>query len=190
MQKELLMIAGVVIVGALVVNKFPGSVPLNFRSVRGTTSVEAATVSSPEPAHKGRVEGKNAAGDKPKPLRAASTPSSQPTSNNSPPASNQLASNTASQLASNGGPVAPLQASAPFPTPETLKSGATATDIVARFGPPSFDVAGTRDGRVLETYYYVSHDRTRMTVINLQNGLLTGIDSRSSPYFQLRVLKD
>jgi len=189
MQKELLMIAGVVIVGALVVNKFPGSVPLNFRSVRGMTSVEAATVSSPEPAHKGRAEAKNA-GDRPKAPRAANTPAIQPTPNASPPVSSQPAPNTASQLASNSGSVAPLQASAPFPTPETLKSGATATDIVARFGPPSFDVAGTRDGRVLETYYYVSHDRSRMTVINLQNGLLTGIDSRSSPYFQLRVLKD
>ena len=73
----------------------------------------------------------------------------------------------------------------PFPTEELLRKGSTTAEIRAEYGAPTLDITGTRNGRVLERYYYVNRDQTRLTVANLENGLLTSVESLSSPYFKL-----
>jgi hypothetical protein len=72
-----------------------------------------------------------------------------------------------------------LVPSAHYPTPEELKIGSTGTDIRSQFGEPSARVAGVRDGFLLERYYYLNSDRTRVTIATLRNGLLVSAQSQS-----------
>jgi len=173
-----MLILAVVVAGAVVVYNFPGASPLNFRSVRGVAAVESAPQNTPEPAKKPRT-GTKVTPNQGKAADLSTTISSSVTISEPPPPpqSGPEASNCCETPGY------------PFPTPESLKKGASSAEVISRFGTPAFDVAGTSEGRVLETYYYVSSDRTQMTVVTMQNGLLTAIDSRSSPYFQLRGLK-
>ena len=73
----------------------------------------------------------------------------------------------------------------PFPTRETLKTGSAAAGVRAAFGPPAFDTVSNTEGRVREKYYYVNRDRSRLTVMTIENGLVMSVDSLSAPYFQL-----
>jgi hypothetical protein len=47
------------------------------------------------------------------------------------------------------------------------------------------DIAGMRNGRVLERYYYMSADRTHLTTATIENGVIVSAESLSSPYFHL-----
>jgi hypothetical protein len=78
----------------------------------------------------------------------------------------------------------------PFPTPDALKKGSSSAEIRARFGAPSFDIVGSREGHVVEKFYYVSRDKSQLTVLNMDNGLLVSAESISSPYFQLPGVQD
>jgi hypothetical protein len=71
-----------------------------------------------------------------------------------------------------------LVPSAHFPTPEELKAGTAGTDIRSQFGEPSARVAGVRDGVLLERYYYLNSERTKVTVATLQNGVLVSAQSQ------------
>lgn len=71
-----------------------------------------------------------------------------------------------------------LVPSAHFPEPEELNMGMTGTEIRSQFGEPSARVSGVRDGALLERYYYLNSDRTRVTVATLNNGVLVGAQSQ------------
>jgi hypothetical protein len=71
-----------------------------------------------------------------------------------------------------------LVPSAHYPTPEELKIGSTGSDIRSEFGEPSARIAGVRDGVLLERYYYLNSDRTRVTVATMKNGLLVSAQSQ------------
>jgi hypothetical protein len=73
----------------------------------------------------------------------------------------------------------------PFPTPEILKKGSSSAEVRASFGAPTFDIVGSREGHVVEKFYYVNREKSRLTVVNIDNGFLTSAESISSPYFQL-----
>jgi hypothetical protein len=74
---------------------------------------------------------------------------------------------------------------APFPTPESLKIGSSRAELRAAFGEPAMDIAGIRDGRVLERYYYLNRERSLLTVATVENGKVTAAESLSNPYFQI-----
>lgn len=71
-----------------------------------------------------------------------------------------------------------LVPSAHFPAPDDLKVGNTGTEIRSQFGEPSARVVGVRDGVLLERYYYLNSDRTRVTVATLNNGVLVSAQSQ------------
>jgi hypothetical protein len=77
----------------------------------------------------------------------------------------------------------------PFPTPDNLKVGTTRAEIRAAYGEPAMDIAGIRNGRVLERYYYLNRERSLLTVVSVENGTLTSAESLSNPYFQLPKLR-
>jgi len=65
----------------------------------------------------------------------------------------------------------------PFPTPADLPAGATRAQIIAKYGEPTIRISGVEDGRLFERYYFVHHDRTRMTIVTLRNGLVARAES-------------
>lgn len=67
-----------------------------------------------------------------------------------------------------------LVPSAHYPALEELKVGSTATDVRSQFGEPSARVSGVREGVLLERYYYLNSERTRVTVATFKNGVLVG----------------
>jgi len=65
----------------------------------------------------------------------------------------------------------------PFPTPADLPAGATRAQIIAKYGEPTVRVSGVEDGRLFERYYFIHHDRTRMTIATLRNGVVAWAES-------------
>lgn len=65
-----------------------------------------------------------------------------------------------------------LVPSAHYPTPGELKLGSNGAEIRSQFGDPSARVSGVRDGVLLERYYYLNSERTRVTVATFNNGVL------------------
>jgi hypothetical protein len=169
MQKELLMIVAVVLGGALVVYKWSGS-PLKLHSTRGMVNVEATSEPAPKASDKAaeRKTSRRKMDRAIEPRTASDQPTSQPGAVPSP-----------------AGTTPTPKPDRPFPTPETLTNGTSTAEIRATFGVPAIDIAGMRDGRVIERYYYVNRDRSRLTVVTMENGRLTSADSLSSPYFEL-----
>jgi hypothetical protein len=176
MRKELLLILILVMAAALIAYNWPGGVPLLLRTPRGVVKTETTADGSPSDVPSGQttytvvVNPKKSA-----PARKAAIPA------------------TPSLVESAPTPVEPTPTGAaccrrpdtPFPTPEILTRGSTAAEIRGAYGAPTIDVAGSRDGRVLEKYYYMSPDRTHLTVANIENGLLISAESLSSPYFRI-----
>ena len=171
---KLLIIVVIVLGGALAMYRWPGA-PLVFNSARGIARVEPpaeTTEKSPDKASERKV---------PRPKVAAAQPG-RTRSEATPPA--PLAAQAAPA------PIVSSRPDLPFPTPEALKKGSTASELRSRFGTPTIDIAGTSEGRVLEKYYYLNRERDRLTVITLENGLLISSNSLSSPYFQLPGVTD
>jgi hypothetical protein len=65
----------------------------------------------------------------------------------------------------------------PFPTPADLPAGFTRAQIIAKYGEPTVRVSGVEDGRLFERYYFIHHDRTRMTIATLRNGVVARAES-------------
>jgi hypothetical protein len=68
---------------------------------------------------------------------------------------------------------------APPSDPDSLKlpSGTSRSEVRERLGTPSVDVQSTREGGLLERYYYLSSDRANLTVATLHNGKLVGMQT-------------
>jgi hypothetical protein len=179
MRRELMLILVVIAVAAVFLYKWPGgSVP--FRSTQGPSNLRATTPPGSTEASPKKGDGKASRGKGALPVAGRDRPRLPERSSGEPATA----------------PVAPApeeqhkEAELPFPTSADLKPGTTTTEIRARFGPPSFDIAGSSAGRVLERYYYVDRRLGRLSVVTIENGLLTSVDNLSSPYFQLPGIKD
>jgi len=170
---KFLMLAVIVIGGASMLYQWPGAPPLLFNSRRGIAKFESVPDSeapAPKPKEPKVARPKSKVGAvKPQPGNAPSKPAEPelPPEHTDPPA------------------IASPKAEFPFPTSHIVKKGTTAKELRSRFGAPSFDIASTSEGRVLEKFYYLNRERNRLTVITLENGILVSANSLSSPYFQL-----
>ena len=171
MRKEVVIILVLLVGGVLVAWNWNGASPLSFNSARGVASLAA----TPEPAAPEPKPAARSTGQKGARSRAADDgPSARGGSSKEVP------------------PVFPptimtveIPADVPFPTPDTMKIGSTRKELRAAFGDPTMDIAGTRNGRVIERYYYLSRDRNRLTMATVENGIIISAESLSNPYFQL-----
>jgi hypothetical protein len=69
----------------------------------------------------------------------------------------------------------PISAS-PFPTRNDLRPGATGVQIRAQFGEPIARVTAMQGGELLERYYYVNSDRTKLTMATLEHGVVVSAE--------------
>ncbi len=63
------------------------------------------------------------------------------------------------------------------PTRNDLPAGATGVQIRSQFGDPTARVTESRDGRLVEQYYYFNRDRTQVTVATLKGGVIVSAAS-------------
>lgn len=172
MRKELVLVLVIVMGAALVVYKRFGASSLPFHFPQGVVRTERPIEPGPEPPGKtaeSKTSPKTVRGDKSKilpdrvvkPETAASPQPAEPASPSRP------------------------RPARPFPMPDTLKKGLASKELLATYGEPDFHVAGASGGRVIEKYYYVSADRNQLTLIIVENGLLTSASFIPGPYFQL-----
>ena len=178
---KLLIIVVLVLGVAIVLYRSPNIAPMMMSSTRGVVKVEAAPPDVPK------------ADKRPEP----GTPHRKSESIGGPKKiPEQVAANRVPSYAEvvpapkSTAPAPGAAPDLPFPTPEALKKGFTTSEIRAQFGAPAFDIVGSREGHVLEKFYYVNRDKSRLTVLNMDNGLLTSAEGVSSPYFQLPGVRD
>jgi hypothetical protein len=65
----------------------------------------------------------------------------------------------------------------PFPNPHDLPAGTTRAQIMAKYGEPIARVSGVEEGHLFERYYFLYHDRTRITVATLRNGVVASAET-------------
>jgi hypothetical protein len=70
----------------------------------------------------------------------------------------------------------PISAS-PFPNRNDLRPGATGVQIRAKFGEPIARVTAMQGGQLLERYYYVNSDRTKLTMATLEHGVVVSAEA-------------
>jgi hypothetical protein len=63
------------------------------------------------------------------------------------------------------------------PTRSDLRPGATGAQIRSQFGNPTARVTETRDGHVVEQYFYFNHDCTQVTMATLKGGVIVSTES-------------
>jgi hypothetical protein len=66
-----------------------------------------------------------------------------------------------------------------MPKAGSIKAGTSRTELRARYGDPTLDVAARRDGRLVERFYYLSEDQSQVTVATLQDGAVTHAETVS-----------
>ena len=66
-----------------------------------------------------------------------------------------------------------------FPDATQLKPGMTGGDVRLHFGEPSVRIMTADRGEISERYFYVDKDRSRMTVANLQGGVVVSAESNA-----------
>jgi hypothetical protein len=74
----------------------------------------------------------------------------------------------------------PKAADAPasvIPTRDDLPAGASGAQIRSRFGEPAARITESRDGHLVEQYYYFNRDRTQVTVATLKSGVIVSASS-------------
>jgi hypothetical protein len=64
-----------------------------------------------------------------------------------------------------------------FPTSKTLAVGTTRSELRERYGVPTLDVSSSRDGSLVERYYYVNPNDAHLTVATLHNGKLVSAET-------------
>ena len=183
MRKELVVILALLFGGALVAYRWIGMSPLVFYSARGVASIDNSGSPTAAAAQKG-----------PAARNKATTAGSRvivTEGNSGPIPQSSFAQTEAAGLAALPAEDTPSTAPCcgrtdlPFPTPETVRKGSSQAEIRAAFGAPAMDIAGTREKRVFERYYYINEVRSRLTVVNFENGVLVSVEGLSKPYFQL-----
>jgi hypothetical protein len=73
----------------------------------------------------------------------------------------------------------------PFPSPGDIPAGTTRSQVIATYGEPIARVSGVDDGRLIERYYFLNPDRTRITVATLRNGVVASAESVSNHHVPL-----
>ncbi len=63
------------------------------------------------------------------------------------------------------------------PTRNDLRPGATGAQVRSQFGNPTARVTETRDGHVVEQYFYFNHDCTQVTMATLKGGIVVSTES-------------
>jgi hypothetical protein len=63
------------------------------------------------------------------------------------------------------------------PTRNDLPAGTTGDQIRSRFGDPTARITESRDGHLVEQYYYFNRDRTQVTVATLKSGVIVSASS-------------
>jgi len=63
-----------------------------------------------------------------------------------------------------------------FPEALRLAIGTTRTELRKRYGSPRFEVTSSREGSLVERYYYSDVDYTNMAVAILRNGKLVSVE--------------
>jgi hypothetical protein len=63
------------------------------------------------------------------------------------------------------------------PSRNDLRPGATGAQVRSKFGDPTARVTETRDGRVVEQYYYFNRDCTQVTMATLKGGVIVSSES-------------
>jgi hypothetical protein len=66
-----------------------------------------------------------------------------------------------------------------MPKAGNIKAGTSRTELRARYGEPTLDVAARRDGRLVERFYYLSEDQSQVTVATLKDGAVTHAETVS-----------
>ena len=66
-----------------------------------------------------------------------------------------------------------------IPESTDLRMGTTRMQIRDKYGEPTLNVAARQNGRLIERYYYLSGDQTRVTVATLQDGTLVSAQTVS-----------
>lgn len=66
-----------------------------------------------------------------------------------------------------------------IPDSRDLRVGSTRTQIRDKYGEPSLNVAARQNGKLIERYYYLNGDQTRVTVATLQDGTLVSAQTVS-----------
>jgi hypothetical protein len=64
-----------------------------------------------------------------------------------------------------------------FPTSKTLAVGTTRSELRERYGVPTLNVLSSRDGSLVERYYYVNPNDAHLTVATLHNGKLVSAET-------------
>jgi hypothetical protein len=64
-----------------------------------------------------------------------------------------------------------------IPTRNDLPAGATGAQIRSQFGDPTARITESRDGHLVEQYYYFNRDRTQVTVATLKSGVIVSSSS-------------
>lgn len=67
----------------------------------------------------------------------------------------------------------------PFPMRNDIPIGATGAQILAKYGEPTARVTAMQNGRLLERYFYVNSDRTKLTVATLERGVVVSVEGPS-----------
>jgi hypothetical protein len=172
MRKELVIVLVVLVGGAFVVYNSGGTSPLTFRSARGVVNVETGQEAvDSKPKQPPQIAKPDGAGNKPNDIRATSDTGG--------------ASKEARKVSPPAITIVQVPADHPFPNPESFKMGSTGSEIRAAFGEPTMDIAGTRNGRFRERFYYVSKDGAHLTVATVENGALVSAEGLSNPYLHL-----
>jgi len=176
MRKELVLIVSIVVGAALVAYNWSGRSPLTFHSARGVVSSEALPVPTPKPPSKDKASA------------ARSHPSSRVQKTEAAPqeATNQAVGEPARPPDARD-PMCCSSTELPFPTPAAVRVGSTSRDIIGRYGDPAFQVTGSSGGGVIEKYFYLKRDRSRLTILIMKNGLLTSASELPGSYFELPV---
>jgi len=66
-----------------------------------------------------------------------------------------------------------------IPDSRDLRVGITRTQIRDKYGEPSLNVSARQNGKLVERYYYLNGDQTRVTVAILQDGTLVSAQTVS-----------
>jgi len=181
MPKELVLILVVLGGGAFVAYNWVGPSPL-FHSMRGAVNVEPPPTGGKDD-HK--APSKTAESKIPRKGVDGSSGGQKTTANPLTARAATVSPATDTTVHAAPTPAANIVAERPFPTPESLKMDMTAIEVRARFGPPALAIASTSEGRVMERYYYMSRDRSQVTLMTVENGFLRSVRSIPSAYFQL-----
>lgn len=65
-----------------------------------------------------------------------------------------------------------------FPDPTEVKPGMTGGDLRLHYGEPAIRTMKADNGEVSERYFYLDKETNRITVANLQGGVVVGAESK------------